>query len=439
VDLKALEGAIHYLIQHHDALRLCYQRDAAGWQQMIGRAKTPFVLQYEDLSELAEKEHNQRIEQVSRHLQSTLCIESGDLVRAVLFKLGNDRLGRLRLIIHHLAVDGVSWIILVEDLETAYKQLCQGQPVSLPAKSTSFKQWSTELAAYARSTKLQTELDFWLSLIQTPVTVIPVDFGNNSPTSTFAASRTVSIALGARATQSLLHDVPGLYNTQMNDVLLTALIQVFSDWTGGSCFRLDLEGHGRENIIARVDISRTVGWFTTIYPVVLALEPTLNPGAALKRIKEQLRSIPNHGIGYGLLRYLNQNANAQPLEEFSADILFNYLGQLERMLPNSSLFGLAQHLTGSFGAGNKRSHRLNVNAYVLKKQLHVHWVYSTDHYQAETIQELAAAYIRFLQAIIDHCLSAEAGGFTPSDFPLADLDEKKLRRLADVIKAIDSE
>jgi non-ribosomal peptide synthase protein (TIGR01720 family) len=109
------------------------------------------------------------------------------------------------------------------------------------------------------------------------------------------------------------------------------------------------------------------------------------------------------------------------------------------MLPNSSLFGLAQHLTGSFGAGNKRSHRLNVNAYVLKKQLHVHWVYSTDHYQAETIQELAAAYIRFLQAIIDHCLSAEAGGFTPSDFPLADLDEKKLRRRADVIKAIDSE
>jgi len=439
LDLKTLENAFQVLSRHHDALRLAYHCHHTGWQQRIGEAEIPLVLQYEDLSEQAETECDEHIEQVKALLQSTPNLETGDLLRAVYFKLGDDKPGRLLLLVHHLAVDGVSWGILVEDLATAYQQLCQGQSVSLPAKTTSFKQWSTELTAYARSAKLQSELDFWLSLIEKPLTVLPVDFSSASERTTYATSHTISVALGIGLTQALLQDVPGAYHTQMNDVLLTALIQVFSDWTGGDCFSVDLEGHGREDITADVDISRTVGWFTTIFPVVLALEPNLDPGAALKRIKEQLRRIPDRGIGYGLLRYLGQDTIVQSLEKFSADLLFNYLGQLERMVPHSTLFGLAQHLTGSFGPQNKRSHRLNVNAYILQAQLQVDWVYSTDHYQADTIQKLAAAYIRALEAIIDHCLSTDAGSFTPSDFPLADLNEDKLSQLANILDAIDSD
>ena len=438
LDLSALERAIQFLLQHHDALRLCYQRHHNGWQQMIGEVESPLVLQYEDLSEQDETEYDKRMEQVSRHLQSTPCIETGNLVRAVYFNLGNDLPGRLLLLIHHLAVDGVSWNILVEDLETAYQLLCQGQPVALPAKTTSYKQWSSELTTYASSPELQTELKFWLSLIEKPVTALPVDFASAPQNSTFGTSKTISAALGVVATQALMQDVPGVYNTQMNDVLLTVLVQAFSEWTGGNCFCLDLEGHGREDIMTHVDISRTVGWFTTIFPVVLTLAPKLNPGAALKRIKEQLRRIPNRGIGYGLLRYLSRDTIAESLQKFCADILFNYLGQLESMVPYSTLFGLAQHLTGSFGPRNKRSHRLNVNAYIFQKQLHVDWVYSPDHYHADTIQKLATAYIRFIEAIIDHCVSAGAGSFTPSDFPLADLNEEELSRLGNIIDAIDS-
>ena len=200
-----------------------------------------------------------------------------------------------------------------------------------------------------------------------------------------------------------------------------------------------LQGHGREDIIAHADISRTVGWFTTIFPVVLALEPNLNPGDALKRIKEQLRRIPNRGIGYGLLRYLTQDADVQSLEAFSADVLFNYLGQLERMIPPSTLFGLSQRLTDSISPRNKRSHRLNINAYVSMDQLHVEWVYSTELYQADTIRKLAAAYTHHIEAIVDHCLKSDEGSFTPSDFPLAGLNDDKLRQLADIIDAIDSE
>ena len=225
------------------------------------------------------------------------------------------------------------------------------------------------------------------------MTVLPLDFRGTSEMPTHASSNTFSAALSVDATQALIQNVPSVYNTQMNDVLLTALIQVLSDWTGGDCFGVDMEGHGREDIIADVDISRTVGWFTTIFPVVLTLEQNLNPGAALSRIKEQLRRIPDHGIGFGLLRYLAQNTNARSLRKFSADILFNYLGQLERMVPQSSLFQLAQPLIGSFGNQNKRSHRFNVNTYILNEQLHVDWVYSTEQYHANTVQNLADAYV----------------------------------------------
>jgi non-ribosomal peptide synthase protein (TIGR01720 family) len=119
--------------------------------------------------------------------------------------------------------------------------------------------------------------------------------------------------------------------------------------------------------------------------------------------------------------------------------LFEYFGQLEGTVPHSALFGLAHSVTDSVSPQNKRSHRLNVNAYILQEQLHVDWIYSTEHYQADTIQKLAAANVHFLETIIDHCLSADAGGFTPSDFPLADLNEDQLNQLTNILDAIDSE
>ena len=439
LDLKALKRAIQFLAKHHDTLRLGCKLHLSDWQITIDEAETPVLLQCEDFSALAEREYNQRIEQVKARLQSNLCIETGDLLRAVYFNLGDEKPGRLLLLIHQLAVDTASWSILVEDLEMAYQQLCQGQPITLPAKTASVRQWSTELTAYAQSPMLQSELEFWLTMIEKPVSALPVNTASPSQTSSYATSRTIIAALSISKTQALLQDVLSVYHTQMGDVLLTALIQVFSDWTGGDCFSVDLAGHERPDILPHVDISRTVGWFTTIHPVVLTLEPKLDTGTAIKRIKEQLRRIPHHGNGYGLLRYLSQDANTKSLERFAADVLFSYWGQLERLIPHSNLFGLSQPLTCFIGRQNRPSHRLKINAYIFKEQLRVDWDYSIEHYQAETIEKLAADYIRFLEAIIDHCVSADAGSFTPSDFPLADLNEDKLNQLANIIDAIDSE
>ena len=239
---------------------------------------------------------------------------------------------------HHLAVDGVSWRILLEDLGRVYQQLQRSEAVSFPPKTTSFARWAKLLEEYARSEQARGELDYWTNLSAKRVKPLPVDLrdGRNIE----AETRTLTIALDAGETQALLRDVARTYQIQINDVLLTALLEAFSDWTREQAILIELEGHGREDLFADVDLSRTVGWFTNAFPVLLEAKSGLKPRAALQSVKQQLSSIPRHGIGYGLLRYLNDDeAAAQQMRRLpKPEISFNYLGQLDQMLDDSALF-----------------------------------------------------------------------------------------------------
>ena len=260
-----------------------------------------------------------------------------------------------------------------------------------------------------------------------------------SNANTEASACTLSVSLSIEATTDLLQKVPAVYNTQINDVLLTALIQSYSQWSGVQTLLVDLEGHGREEIVEDIDLSRTVGWFTTIFPVRLNLAEISHPGEALQSIKEQLRCIPNQGIGYGLLRYLSPDAGVKrKLESLpQAEVLFNYLGQFDQVLSESSLFKLAGKLTASHSSQGRRSHLLEINAFVVEGRLQVDWTYSENVHQRATIQRFADDFVDALRSLINHCLSPEAGGHTPSDFPLARLNEKKLSKLASMIKKAD--
>jgi hypothetical protein len=248
-----------------------------------------------DLSAVPETEQESTLSAIATDLQTTLNLSSGRVVRIALFDLGTSQ--RLLLVIHHLVVDGVSWRILLEDLQIAYQQLSQGQAIQLPPKTTSFKHWAERLTEYAQSEALQQELDYWLTQSRRQIAPLPVDFpgGDN----TVAHSHTISISLSQEETQALLQDVPAAYQTQINDVLLTALVQAVKQWTGESLLLVDLEGHGREEIFEDVDLSRTVGWFTTLFPVLLDIGAASSLADALKTVKEQLRNVPNRGIGYG--------------------------------------------------------------------------------------------------------------------------------------------
>jgi non-ribosomal peptide synthase protein (TIGR01720 family) len=258
-----------------------------------------------------------------------------------------------------------------------------------------------------------------------------LDYQGEAKSNIVAHAKTVSFTLTEEQTRLLLQEVPQAYNTQINDILLTALVQAFSHWTGSDRLLLDMEGHGRENVIESVNLSRTVGWFTSIYPVFLTLENLDHPGECLKSIKEQLRQIPNRGFDYGIGYYLNSDLTIQSqLKNYpKAQVSFNYLGQFTDSQISSLGGKFAKESSGSIHSPlGQRSHLIDINGIVVGGKLEIEWQYSEKFHQKTTIENLAAAYRDSLESLINHCLSAE-GGYTPSDFPDADLNQAELDEL----------
>ncbi|HEY7496643.1 MAG TPA: condensation domain-containing protein, partial [Candidatus Tectomicrobia bacterium] len=372
-------------------------------------------------------------------LQAGLNLSEGPLIRVAFFDLGAHQPSRLLIVIHHLAVDGVSWRILLEDLHTGYQQLSRGEAVRLPPKTTSFKCWAEKLTEYAQSGVLSQELDYWLGEPRQRAHRLPLDHPGG--TNTVQSSQMVQVWLTPEETHALLHKVPEAYNTQINDVLLTALVQAFARWSGVRSLLIDLEGHGREQLVDGVDPWRTVGWFTTHFPVQLDLGRATNPGDALKSIKEQLRAIPNRGIGYGLLRYLSGNTDlAERLRALPQPVVcFNYLGQFDQTLPDSSPFAVARESGGpSQSLRGHRSYLLYVSGGIIEGRLQLTCLYSENLYRRATIADLTQGMVAALRALIAHCQSAEVGDYTPSDFALAALDEQKLRKISGLLEEIDA-
>ncbi|MGK7872112.1 MAG: condensation domain-containing protein [Xenococcaceae cyanobacterium] len=428
LDFALLEQAVEQLWLHHDALRLSFIQNQIGWEQLNAGEDATISIARLDLSTLSEEEQRLAIEKHGAALQASLNLAEGGLMRLAFFNLGEHRLGRLLIIIHHLAVDSISWRILLEDLETLYNQLRRGDAIQLPPKTSAFKYWAEKLVEYAASDVLRQESHDWLNLLEAEIVKIPVDNVDNQ-TNTEASAQTISAYLSIEETRALLKEVPAVYNTQINDVLLTALVQAVSRWAGAGTLMVDLEGHGREEIVKGIDLSRTVGWFTSFFPVPLSLGNLSHPGTAIKSIKEQLRQIPNRGLGYGLLRYLSGDVNLKAkLEKLpQAEILFKYLEPMDRIVPQSSLFRLTREVDGaSRSPQNRRSHRLEIDAQVVDGQLQLDWTYSWHVHQPATIEKLVQDFMEALRGLIAHCMSPETGGFTPSDFPEADLSQDEL-------------
>ncbi|MEH1869066.1 MAG: amino acid adenylation domain-containing protein [Nostoc sp.] len=428
---ELLEQALQKLVYHHDALRLRFVQQAARWQQYNSDVCNAVSLAIADLSNLTQAEQSKAIELKADEIQRSLNLADGPLLRVVLFNLGKSSPRRLLIVIHHLAVDGISWRILLEDLAGAYKQLDSGNNIELPAKTTSFKDWAIRLQDYAGTQELHRELDYWLHSRSFPVP-LPLDYPAVASANTVSSSRVVSVSLSREQTRTLLQDVPGAYNTQINDVLLTALVQSFAGWTGYDFLLIELEGHGREDLFEDIDLSRTVGWFTSLFPVCLKLGSLHHPGEALKSVKEQLRGIPNRGIGYSILRYLTMDTTInKQLELFpQAQVSFNYLGQFDQTHLAPLGWKYAQESSGSIHSSKgQRRHLLNVNGLVIEGRLQMEWKYSEAFHYQTTVENLANNYVKVLEAIIDHCLSPEAGGYTPSDFPEIGLSQEALDEL----------
>ncbi|HEY2961417.1 MAG TPA: amino acid adenylation domain-containing protein [Pyrinomonadaceae bacterium] len=431
IEVSALRGAITAVLHHHDALRNHFQKlDGGRWRQWCAAAdegELPFA--EVDLSEVATTELRNSIETAAAKWQETLDLEKGPMLRAVYFTLGHERGARLLLVVHHLVMDVVSWRILLEDLQTAYQQLASAADMQLQARSTSYQQWATKLQAYASSSDLQEEVSYWTDERRSRVQRLPVDQEGRNLEST---ARYVSNKLSTELTEALLREVPRVYNTQIGDVLLAALAGAHQRWSGERLLVVDAEGHGREALFDDVDLTRTVGWFTSIYPVLLELPAGSDYGERLKSIKEQVRRVKHGGVGYGVLRYLSSDeaVRRQLAAQTQAEISFNYLGRYEQAMSEmkeAGLFRAAPERPGTLRAGvAERLYKLQLLCSVVGGELQVSWEYSSEIHHVETVAQLAAEYLEELERLIRHCQSSSAGGFTPSDFPQAELTQSEL-------------
>ncbi len=428
LDVELLKTAVAHLISHHDALRLQFSPTDAGWQQWNADLPEAVPFTYVELS----GEETAVLETHATQLQASLDLQNGPLLRVAYFTFGANKPGRLLILVHHLAMDGVSWGIVLEDLQLAYQQLSQNQPVQLPPKTTSFQDWARRLAVLAQSETLQEEAAWWTAVSPT---ILPRDF--DAAANTEASAESITVGLTQAETEALLREAPEAYRTEINDILLTALAQALNEWTGQTTATIHLEGHGREDLFEDVDVSRTVGWFTSLYPVQLDLTDISQPGEAIKAVKEQLRQLPQRGIGYGLLRYLSTDTAVQSAMQAipHPEASFNYLGQMGQGMTADSPLSMAQESRGMERSPQaQRTHLLEIDGSVSAGRLQMAWTFSRDIHRRSTIAQVAENFIEALRLLIAHCQSPEAGGVTLSD--VADFGWEQ-DDLDDILSAID--
>ncbi|CAO3403334.1 non-ribosomal peptide synthase/polyketide synthase [Azospirillum palustre] len=427
VDPALLERALSALLAHHDALRLVFAMD--GSARHLPPEAVPPVLWHRVAADAGAQER------LCEEAQRSLDLAHGPLLRALLVERGDDGEQRLLLAIHHLVVDGVSWRVLLEDLQLACTQLEQGEAVVLPAKTASFQSWGEALRRHAASGALKAELSWWRDSLRDAPAGLP---GVAEPVSAevlrVATSAVARTRLDAGWTKRLLSSAPAAYRTRVNDLLLTALSRVLCRWSGAASALVQLEGHGREELVGGLDLSRSVGWFTTAYPVHLRPgggEAGAAIGASIKAVKEQLRAVPSNGLGFGVLRHLGDGeaqATLQALPE--ARLTFNYLGQFDGSFDDTARFMPADEPAGSSqDADAPLGNWLTLNGQVYDGELVFDWSYSRAVLAPPVVEGLASAYGEELRALVAHC-ETSAGGLTPSDVPLAGLTQGQLDALS---------
>jgi amino acid adenylation domain-containing protein/non-ribosomal peptide synthase protein (TIGR01720 family) len=423
LDIPALDGALRAVIRHHDALRLrCEQRNDRA-QAFYAPPDDRIVLELQDLTSV-RGDRKRALEAHCASVQAGLDLAHGPVFRAVFYILGSREPARLLLTAHHFVVDGVSWRVIAEDLWASYARLVAGQEPDLPPKTTSLHYWTQRVAELAKSPRLLDEVDTWAAVpFALPLPVDRVDVDN-----TVGSTGDVQGELSADDTETILTQAPQLFHTQVNDVLLTALARTLARWTGQSSVCFDLEGHGREPLFDDVNLSRTVGWFTSIFPVRLTVSDG-DVASDLASVKEQLRTIPNRGVGFGILAHLSDDATRARLAALPRrELTFNYLGQYGGNA-DDAIRGAAESAGPLRDPLSQRPYLIEVDSSVAMGRLALHWIYSENRHDQTTIERLSRDFLSELRAIAAACRATHAGLSTVERFPDAGLAEDDLDRL----------
>lgn len=419
LDINKVTIAVNKLVEHHDELRINYNKELSKLYYNNQHLNEPYNMQYFNLSEYSCDEQRKEIKKINDELKVKFHIENSLLFNLSVFNLGDGRQALL-FTAHHLIVDGVSWRIILTDLVTILNQLDNNEDVKLPMKTHSFKEWSEQLQNYMES-DFEEEKVYWNSISDKNFNY-SVDF--NGEKDIVKTSIVLSDELDEDITNALIKKSNEIYNIELNEVLIIAIALTINKITDDEEIVIELERHGRESINDYIDVSRTVGWFTSMYPAYLKIDHE-EIDSNIKSIKEQLRTIPNKGFNYGALKFLNHELK----EDNNKYIRFNYLGDFDNIIGEEGLnianieFGLNSDEENSLTA------LMDIVAMIVNKKLKISIAYSNNRFKNGTIQRFIDIYIETLKLILDHCISKSFKEFTPSDFDAVDISQEDLDNL----------
>lgn len=422
ISTVGLQASLDYIGMHHDALRMSY-REIEGEFVQENKGITPgYSLEViENADDIAFAAHCDRI-------QTSIDLEKGPLFKVALFR--GLKVDRILLVIHHLVVDGVSWRILFEDLSTLYQQFLSGQTLRLPLKTESFHSWQQEQLQYALSEEFKKEEPYWSSVASAEISPLPKDYQVENNLVKDAV--TDSFLLDEELTNLLLTKCHKAYGTDINDILLTALSLSLNEIFEMDRVLVMLEGHGREYIGRDVDVSRTVGWFTTMYPVIFNMDYQSNLIRQLIEVKENLHRVPNKGIGYGILRFLTKN-----IDRPNPEIIFNYLGDFGSGIKTDGgeeLFEFDGGYHGKSISGERsRDAVLDFSGMIASGQLRFSIVYNAKHYSSSTIKVLIKSFQQQLKALIRQLSQEQKIHLSPVDLTYKGLSVEELQELNKIL------
>ncbi|MEM8570007.1 MAG: amino acid adenylation domain-containing protein [Pseudomonadota bacterium] len=407
LDPEHLQQALDVLASNHDALRARFHKRDWGWEQIYAdpSGAPPLLTVEGDVTE------------ATAQMQSQFDLTSGPIWGVVLCTMP-DGTKRLGVAVHHLVIDGVSWRILLDDLQSAYRSIRAGEKIYPLRRSDSPAVWTEQLL---HSETVEAEQNYWNTILAKPVASLPVADPSRRPGA--SDTHTINTWLSADLTGKLLEEVPSSFPATAEDILVTALYITLRDWTGETSHLIELESHGRSEHETKIDLSFTVGWLTSLFPVHLTAKASALPAEALRDVKESLRSVPNLGVGYGVLRHLKGllSAEAEP------QVRFNYFGRAGALNAEESLFSPAEESPGpTIDSANPRDTALEINAIAAEDRLRVIWNFSVRDFETRTVEDASEAFARNVQILVDHCLAGEDSGFTPADFPDMEFDQEDL-------------
>ena len=426
LDPHCLEQTLRALLEHHDALRLRFKHNENNTAYFSTHISSDETLEITQLSASTAEEIKEEIENHCLRMQKSLNLSEGPILKVALFQ--SDDYDHLAIIIHHLAMDGVSWRILLNDFQQAYTLAAASKDIVLSAKSSSYREWALALINFAKNEALK-DLGFWQKMARSISDALPIDFPDGSNLEKDKAD--LSCLLDKEHTTLLLTDAHKAYHTEINDLLLTALMRGYGKWSGRRQLLLHVEGHGREHIDDSIDTSHTIGWFTALYPLMLHLGRAIEAGDQIKEIKEQFHAVPHNGLSYGVLRYLNPDENIsstlKPLDKIN--VIFNYLGQFDGNDDDGPFQATDAFQGPDHDAAAQRLAMIEINGQISNGLLRFTFSYSRERYKKSSIQSWADGFMSELKVILKHCKDPQERAKTASDFKMSGLDNKKLDKV----------